>query len=171
MIILSIAGIALSIGGRQTFNVHTATGVHRSIFASPEPHWTGPSVEMRGDVWIMPHMGEIDFLTRAALSFMYIILTVPMIISFYFLARVLGNVAKGQIFTDQNAHYLLYYGLIQIAAAIAVPFVHLFIAFIANRFTASHIYLATGQDMLSGVIVNIAFLVAAYIIHYGVSQG
>lgn len=99
---------------------------------------------------------------------MYLTNIVPLIICFWFLSRVFNNVSKGRIFTDQNASYLLYYGLIQVAVAVLVPFIKIFISYLANQFTNSELSIATGQNLLNNLIPNIAFIVAAYIIHYGV---
>ena len=99
---------------------------------------------------------------------MYAINVIPVIIGFWFLSQVFRNVSKGRIFTEQNAHYLLYYGLIQIAVAVLVPFIKLFVAYLANLLAVSQIHIATGQDLPNQLFPNIAFIVAAYIIHYGV---
>ena len=56
---------------------------------------------------------QIDLKIQIGLSLMYAVNSVPMIIAFWFLSRVFSNIRKGQIFTEQNASYLLYYGLLQ----------------------------------------------------------
>jgi hypothetical protein len=99
---------------------------------------------------------------------MYAINAIPLIISFWLLSRVLNNVSKGHIFTVKNASYLLYYGLIHITVAVLIPFVKLLIVYLANQFTSNIIYITVGQNLLNNLIPSIAFIVAAYIIHYGV---
>ena len=93
---------------------------------------------------------------------------VPMILAYWFLSRVFTNVNKEQIFTDQNAAYILYYGLLQIFSALFVPFIKLLVCGLANQSAASRITISTGSDMLNRLFPGIAFLVAAYIIHYGI---
>ncbi|MCI8302283.1 MAG: hypothetical protein HFF68_05910, partial [Oscillospiraceae bacterium] len=66
------------------------------------------------------------------------------------------------------ASFLLYYGLLQFFGAVFVPFIKLLICWLASLASDGRITISTGQNMLSALIPGIAFLVAAYIIHYGV---
>jgi len=172
MMLFFVAGLVLSSIGRQTFILHSSTGTYDSAIYSEENHnWTsrGPTVSMNDEVRVIAYNGEkIDLITQIGLSTMYAVNVIPLIICFWFLSRVFNNVSKGRIFTDQNASYLLYYGLLQMAVAALVPFIKLFISYLANQFSSSEISIATGQNLLNNLIPNIAFIVAAYIIHYGV---
>jgi len=172
MMLFFVAGLVLSFIGRQTFILHSSTGTYDSAIYSEENHnWTsrGPTVSMNDEVRVIVYDGEkIDLITQIGLSTMYAVNVIPLIICFWFLSRVFNNVSKGRIFTDQNASYLLYYGLMQMAVAALVPFIKLFISYLANQFSSSEISIATGQNLLNNLIPNIAFIVAAYIIHYGV---
>ena len=172
MMLFFVAGLVLSFIGRQTFILHTSTGTYDSAIYSEENHnWTsrGLTVSMNDEVRVIAYDGEkIDLITQIGLSTMYTVNVIPLIICFWFLSRVFNNVSKGRIFTDQNASYLLYYGLMQMAVAALVPFIKLFISYLANQFSSSEISIATGQNLLNNLIPNIAFIVAAYIIHYGV---
>jgi len=172
MMLFFVAGLVLSFIGRQTFILHSSTGTYDSAIYSEENHnWTsrGPTVSMNDEVRVIAYDGEkIDLITQIGLSTMYAVNVIPLIICFWFLSRVFNNVSKGRIFTDQNASYLLYYGLMQMAVAALVPFIKLFISYLANQFSSSEISIATGQNLLNNLIPNIAFIVAAYIIHYGV---
>ena len=172
MMLFFVAGLVLSFIGRQTFILHSSTGTYDSAIYSEENHnWTsrGPTVSMNDEVRVIAYNGEkIDLITQIGLSAMYAVNVIPLIICFWFLSRVFNNVSKGRIFTDQNASYLLYYGLIQMAVAALVPFIKLFISYLANQFADSKLSVATGQNLLNNLIPNIAFIVAAYIIHYGV---
>jgi len=172
MMLFFVAGLVLSFIGRQTFILHTSTGTYDSAIYSEENHdWTsrGPTVSMNDEIRVIAYDGEkIDLITQIGLSAMYVTNIIPLIICFWFLSRVFNNVSKGRIFTDQNASYLLYYGLIQMAVAVLVPFIKIFISYLANQFTNSELSIATGQNLLNNLIPNIAFIVAAYIIHYGV---
>ncbi len=112
--------------------------------------------------------GQIELISIIAITFIYVLQIIPMIFAYFFLAKVFGNVASGKIFIKKNAHYLLTYGVIQIIVAVVMPFVKLLIVQIPNLLTSDIISLSTGQDMLNQLIPSFAFLVAAYIIHYGV---
>ena len=91
-----------------------------------------------------------------------------MIIAFWFLSRVFSNIRKGQIFTEQNASYLLYYGLLQFLTAVFVPYIKLLLCELTNLVSDGRMSISTGQAMFNMLIPSIAFIVAAYIIHYGV---
>ena len=93
---------------------------------------------------------------------------VPMIFATWFLSCVFTNVYKGRIFTEQNAKYLLYYGLLQFFTAICVPFLKLLICHLTNLVSRSQIIMSTGQNMFNTAVPSIAFLVAAYIILHGI---
>ena len=99
---------------------------------------------------------------------MYALQTVPMIFAYYFLSRVFSNIHKRQIFTQQNSLYLLYYGVLQFSVAVFVPFIKLLICKLINLVSESRISIATGQAVFQMLLPSIAFIVAAYIIHYGV---
>lgn len=167
-----VLGLILSFIGRQTFILHTSTGTYNSAIYSEDNHnftFRGLTVGMNDEVHVIAYDGEVvDIITQIGLSTMYAVNSIPLIICFWFLSRVFNNISKGRIFTDQNAYYLLYYGLIQMAVAVFVPFIKLFICFLANQFTNSRISIATGQNLLNELFTNIVFIVAAYIIHYGV---
>lgn len=165
--------LILSFMGRQTFRLHTSTGTYDdAIYAEEDHEWTsrGMVVHMSDDdvyVWANDD-DQIDLSIQIALSLMFAFSVVPLIFAFWFLSRVFTNISKGQIFTEQNALCLLYYGLIQFFAAILVPFIKLLIAHIVNLFADGRVSLSTGRGMLEGIIPSIAFIVAAYIIHYGI---
>ncbi len=162
----------LSFMGRQTFFLHAQTGTFdRAIFAEEnhDPDSRSMTVHMGDDIHVWTDDNdEIDLTIQIGLSVMYAIHTLPMILAFWFLSRVFSNIRKGQIFTEQNAAYLLYYGLIQFSWAVFVPFIKLFICWITNLVSASRISIATGQGTFNALIPGIGFIVAAYIIHYGV---
>ncbi|WP_310604152.1 DUF2975 domain-containing protein [Anaerosporobacter sp.] len=167
-----VVGLILSFMGRQTFILRTSTGFYENAIYSEEDHnWTsrGPTISMKDEIRVFAYDGEkIDLLTQIGLSTMYAVNMIPLILCFWFLSRVFNNISNGQIFTEQNASYLLYYGLLQMAVAVFVPFIKVFICYLTNQFTNSTISISTGQNLLNDLIPNIVFLVAAYIIHYGV---
>jgi len=173
VILFFAAGLVLSFMGRQTFILHTSTETYNFAIYAEESHnwtWRGPVISMNDNVRVTAYAndGKIDLITQIGLSAMYAVNVIPLIICYWFLSRVFNNVSKGRIFTDQNASYLLYYGLIQMAVAVLIPFIKLLISHLANQFTNSIISINTGQNLLTDVIPNTAFIIAAYIIHYGV---
>ncbi len=163
---------ALSFMGRQTFFLHAKTGSsERAIYAEENhnPHSRSMTVHMGDDIHVWTNNNDqIDLTIQIGLSLMYAVNTVPMIFAFWFLSRVFSNIRKGKIFTEQNAFYLLYYGLLQFLVAVFVPFIKLLICWLTNLVSDSRMSISTGQSMFSTLISSIAFIVAAYIIHYGV---
>ncbi len=164
--------LALSFMGRQTFFLHTKTGTfERAIYAEENhgPHSRGMTVNSGDDIRVWTNdKDQIDLAVQIGLSLMYAVSIVPMILAFWFLSRVFSNIQEGQIFTEQNAACLLYYGLIRFSAAVFVPFVKLLICWLTNLVADGRMSISTGQDMINMLIPSIAFIVAAYIIHYGV---
>lgn len=164
--------LVLSFMGRQTFFLHTSTGTYeRAIYAEENhtPHSRSMTVHMGDDIHIRTNdNNQIDLSTHLGLSFMYAVNVVPLILAFWLLSRVFSNINKEKIFTEQNASYLLYYGLLQLFVALFVPFLKLSICHVVNLLSGSQISMSTGQDMLNGIVPSIAFIVAAYIIHYGI---
>ncbi len=163
---------ALSFMGRQTFFLHTKTGgFERAIYAEEkhDPSFRAMTVHMGDDihVWTNDH-DQIDLTIQIGLSLMYAVNTLPMMLAFWFLSRVFSNIRKGQIFTEQNASFLLYYGLLQFSVAVFVPFMKLLICWLTNLVSDGRMSISTGQSLINTLIPSIAFMVAAYIIHYGV---
>lgn len=162
----------LSFMGRQTFFLHTRTGTYeRAIYAEEnhDSHSRGMTVHMGDDIHVWTNEDDqIDLSIHVALSLMYAVTAVPMILALWFLSRVFSNIQKGQIFTEENASCLLYYGLLQFSVAILVPFIKLLICWLVNSVTHDRMSVSTGQAMLQTAIPSIAFIVASYIIHYGV---
>lgn len=172
-ILFYILCLVLSFMGRQTFVLHTDTGIYeRAIYAEENhaPHSRSMTVHMGDDIHVWTNDNDqIDLTTHLGLSFMYAINVVPLILAFWFLSRVFSNITKGEIFTEPNAAYLLYYGLFQLFVAVIVPFLKLSICHFVNLISGSQMSISTGRDILNGMVPSIAFIVAAYIIHYGIS--
>lgn len=171
-ILILLLTLALSLMGRQTFYLHTSTASYSSAIYAEKNH--NPSsrsltVYTNDDihVWTDAH-DQIDPTIQIGISLMFAVSVVPLMFAFWFLSRVFVSVSNGQIFTEQNAACLLYYGLLQLSTALFAPFVKLLIAAFVNLICDGRIAVATGKDILSGIIPNVAFLVAAYIIHYGI---
>lgn len=167
-----IFATVLSLMGRQTFVLHTNTGSYGSAIYAEEDHdppSRGMTVHMSDSIHVWANdANQIDLPIHIGLSLMYAVTAVPLIVAFWFLARVFSNIGKGQIFVEQNASCLLYYGLLQVFAAVCVPFIKLLIAQLTNLVSTDRVSIGTGSDMFNRLIPSIAFIVAAYIIHYGV---
>ena len=167
-----IFSAVLSFMGRQTFILHTKTGSFDHAIYMEEDHdppsrYMTVSLNDSIHVWTNDN-DQIDLTVHIGLSLMYAVVTVPMIFAFLFLARVFSNIQKEQIFTDQNSRYLLYYGLLQLSASVFSPFIKLLLCWIVNQVSDCRIAISTGQNMFNSLVPSIAFIVAAYIIHYGV---
>ena len=162
----------LSFMGRQSFFLHTKTGTYeRAIYAEENhaAHSRSMTVFMGDDVHVWTNDNDqIDLTIQIGLSFMYAVHIVPMIFAYWFLSRVFSNINKGHIFTEKNSSYLLYYGMLQFSVAVFVPFIKLLICWLTNLISNGRMSISTGQAMFNMLIPSIAFIVAAYIIHYGV---
>ena len=162
----------LSFMGRQSFFLHTKTGTYERAIYAEENHaahsrsmtvFTGDDIH----VWTNDN-DQIDLTIQIGLSLMYAVHIVPMIFAYWFLSHVFSNINKGQIFTEKNSSYLLYYGMLQFSVAVFVPFIKLLICWLTNLISNGRMSISTGQAMFNMLIPSIAFIVAAYIIHYGV---
>lgn len=162
----------LSFMGRQSFFLHTKTGTYERAIYAEEKHaahsrsmtvFTGDDVH----VWTNDN-DQIDLTIQIGLSLMYAVHIVPMIFAYWFLSRVFSNINNGHIFTEKNSSYLLYYGILQFSVAVFVPFIKLLICWLTNLISNGRMSISTGQAMFNMLIPSIAFIVAAYIIHYGV---
>ena len=162
----------LSFMGRQSFFLHTKTGTYERAIYAEENHaahsrsmtvFTGDDIH----VWTNDN-DQIDLTIHIGLSLIYVVHIVPMIFAYWFLSHVFSNINKGEIFTKQNSSYLLYYGILQFSAAVIVPFIKLLICWLINLISNGRMSISTGQAMFNMLISSIAFIVAAYIIHYGV---
>ena len=162
----------LSFMGRQSFFLHTKTGTYERAIYAEENHaahsrsmtvFTGDDIH----VWTNDN-DQIDLTIQIGLSLMYAVHIVPMIFAYWFLSRVFSNINKGHIFTEKNSSYLLYYGMLQFSVAVFVPFIKLLICWLTNLISNGRMSISTGQTMFNMLIPSIAFIVAAYIIHYGV---
>ena len=162
----------LSFMGRQSFFLHTKTGTfERAIYAEEnhDAHSRSMTVFTGDDIHVWTNDNDqIDLTIHIGLSLIYVVHIVPMIFAYWFLSRVFSNINKGEFFTEQNSSYLLYYGILQFSAAVIVPFIKLLICWLINLISNGRMSISTGQAMFNMLISSIAFIVAAYIIHYGV---
>ena len=162
----------LSFLGRQTFTLHSKTGTYERAICAEEDHGRhsrSMTVYTGDDIHVWTNNGDqIELAVRIGLSVLYAVNTIPMILAFWLLSRVFSNVQSGRIFIEQNASFLLYYGLIQFFAAIFVPFIKLAVCGVVSRISDGGLSIGTGGNLFEQLFPSIAFLVAAYIIHYGV---
>ena len=165
--------LALSLIGRQTFILHTSAGTYDQAIYAEEDH-DPPSRSFTVSIADSIHVwaneeDQIDLTTQIGLVLVYAVHLIPLIFAYWFLSRVFSHVHQGQIFTEQNALCLFYYGLLQFFTALFVPFLKLFFCWLSNLVSDSRISLSVGSNILSALVPSIAFFVAAYIIHYGIS--
>jgi len=160
----------LSFMGRQSFFLHTKTGTYeRAIYAEENhaAHSRSMTVSMGDDIHVWTNDDDqIDLTIQIGLSLMYAVHIVPMIFAYWFLSRVFSNINKGEIFTEQNSSYLLYYGILQFSVAVFVPFIKLLICWLTNLVSNGRMSISTGQAMFNMLIPSIAFIVAAYIMDH-----
>lgn len=173
---VSIAFLALctvmSCMGRQDFFLHTSTELYEhAIFAEEDhdPHSRGMTVHMGDEIRVWTGDGDrLDPAVHVGLSLMYAVHTIPLMLAFWCLSRVFASIHRGEIFTDKNASCLLFYGLLQFFVAVFVPLLKMLISWVTTLVSDNRVTVSTGQDLFNTLIPSIAYIVAAYIIHYGV---
>ena len=172
VIFFHVLCLVLSLMGRQTFALHTSQGTYDwAIYAEEDHDPTSRvfTVSVNDDIFVWANEeDQIELTTHLALSLMFALGAVPLIFAYWFLSRVFSNISRGQIFTEQNARCLLDYGLMQMIVALPGPLLKQLVCFLANQIADSRISLHTGTEVLNTLIPSIAFLVAAYIIRYGI---
>lgn len=173
MIGLFAVMLVLSFMGRLQYKLSFGNENYpHAIYAEENHNFASRSLTISGSdslrIRTQSEEGKIELISYIALIVMYAANIIPLMFAYWFLSKVFSNVAKGEIFVEKNAHYLLYYGIIQAIVAVVVPFVKLLIVQIANTLVTDRISLSTGTNIINQLIPSIAFLVAAYIINYGV---
>lgn len=172
MIALCALVIVLSALGRQTFTLHTPTGTYEdAILAEAEHGRAGMrwfTVGTAGEIHLRAE-DEIDAAARVGITALAAIGILPMVFAFWHLARALSNIRAGRVFTEENARRIFYYGLLQLAAAIVAPALQLLTCRLVSAVSINELSFSTGQNALGGIVQGIAFLVAAYVIRYGVA--
>lgn len=173
VIVLFMLMLGLSFFGRLQYTLRVGDKTYeRAIYAEENHDFTTRSLTIinpdKFRIGASSNDGKINLITYITMVLMYAMTIIPLMFAYWFLSKVFGNVEKGEIFVEDNARYLLYYGVIQAAVAVVLPFVKLIIVLIANTIVVDRISLSTGMNMMNQLIPSIAFLVAAYIINYGV---
>ncbi|NBH19612.1 DUF2975 domain-containing protein [Clostridiaceae bacterium] len=167
-----VLGIIASFMGYQTFHLHTSNGTFEyTIYTlkNTNSHPSCMTVQMGDNIHVWANENApINLTIQIGLSLLYAVHTLPGIAAFWFLSRVFSNIQKGQIFTERNSSYLLYYGFLQFLSAVFIPFIKLLICWLTSLFAHSRISISTGRYTFHMLISSLAFIVAAYIIHYGV---
>lgn len=171
---LLTAILILSFMGRLEYSLTTTGENYPNAIYAEENHdfdTRALTISSQDDVYISTQSedGKIEPVTYISLVLMYSLAIIPTIFAYFFLSKIFGNIEKGEIFVKENAHYLLYFAIIRIAVAVVLPFIKLLIVQITNIFVTDIISISVGSNMLNDLIPNIAFLVAAYIINYGVN--
>ncbi|MCL2409269.1 MAG: DUF2975 domain-containing protein [Oscillospiraceae bacterium] len=151
---------------RQAFTFTLSGEYGQILLAYMSSPWV--SGILPSETWLIFTNGQFDIATRIGLFVMFAVGSIPQMIGFWVLGRVLGNVRKGSIFTDRNARYLLFFGLVRVLAVV-LPFILQLIVGIANSFSRfSEIQILMRARLFDNAVSGIAFIVAAYIIHYGI---
>lgn len=159
--------------GRQQFTLVTSTDVYEgAIYAERDQGWLSRSftVTASDSIRVTADSDDgVDLATHIGLTLMLAAQALTGMAGYWLLSRVFANIAQGRIFVEQNARGLLGYGLLQIYAVFLLPFVKLLICNLANLVSDSQIAAWSVQIGPDKLFPSIAFLVAAYIIHYGIA--
>ena len=159
--------------GRQQFTLVTSTDVYEgAIYAERDQGWLSHSftVTASDSIRVTADSDDgVDLATHIGLTLMFAAQALTGMAGYWLLSRVFANIAQGRIFVEQNARGLLGYGLLQIYAVFLPPFVKLLICNLANLVSDSQIAAWSVQIGPDKLFPSIAFLVAAYIIHYGIT--
>lgn len=159
--------------GRQQFTLVTSTDVYEgAIYAERDQGWLSHSftVTASDSIRVTANSDDgVDLATHIGLTLMFAAQALTGMAGYWLLSRVFANIAQGRIFVEQNARGLLGYGLLQIYAVFLLPFVKLLICNLANLVSDSQIAAWSVQIGPDKLFPSIAFLVAAYIIHYGIA--
>ena len=167
-----VVALVLACLGRQTFVLNTGSDYYENaIYAEADHEWSshGFTVSTADGFYVSANNeGEVDLTTHIGLTLMFAAQVLPAIAGFWLLSRVFANISQGTIFAESNARCLLGYGLLQLFIGFCLPFVKLLICALSNFVSASRIALSAGLGV-DKLFPGIAFLVAAYIIHYGIA--
>lgn len=159
--------------GRQTFTLRTSTDVYEEAIYAEEDHaWTsrGFTVDSGSDIRVTANSdGGVDLATHIGLTLMLAAQALPALAGCWLLSRVFANIAQGRIFVEQNARGLLGYGLLQVYASFVLPFVKILFSQLSNLVSGSKITAFSTYTGVDELFPGIVFLVAAYIIHYGIT--
>lgn len=159
--------------GRQQFTLVTSTDVYEgAIYAERDQGGLSHSftVTASDSIRVTADSDDgVDLATHIGLTLMFAAQALTGMAGYWLLSRVFANIAQGRIFVEQNARGLLGYGLLQIYAVFLLPFVKLLICNLANLVSDSQIAAWSVQIGPDKLFPSIAFLVAAYIIHYGIT--
>lgn len=165
--------LVLSVMGRQTFTLLMNGKEYENAYCAQESPRSGSrmwTVHSDDDITVNAgYGGSIGTGVSAALSLIFALELAPAIVSYWYLGRVFRNVSRGVIFTEKNAAGLLYYGLIQTFIALFVPFLKTTVQRVANRILDCSIYINPDVNIFDNFCFGVAFVVAAYIIHYGIA--
>lgn len=159
--------------GRQQFTLVTSTDVYEgAIYAERDQGWLSHSFTVTASDSIRVTAdsdGGVDLATHIGLTLMFAAQALTGMAGYWLLSRVFANIAQGRIFVEQNARGLLGYGLLQVYASFVLPFVKILFSQLSNLVSGSKITAFSTYTGVDELFPGIVFLVAAYIIHYGIT--
>lgn len=159
--------------GRQQFTLVTSTDVYEgAIYAERDQGWLshGFTVTASDSIRVTANSDDgVDLATHIGLTLMFAAQALTGMAGCWLLSRVFANIAQGRIFVEQNARGLLGYGLLQVYASFVLPFVKILFSQLSNLVSGSKITAFSTYTGVDELFPGIVFLVAAYIIHYGIT--
>ena len=159
--------------GRQQFTLVTSTDVYEgAIYAERDQGWLSHSftVTASDSIRVTADSDDgVDLATHIGLTLMFAAQALTGMAGYWLLSRVFANIAQGRIFVEQNARGLLGYGLLQVYASFVLPFVKILFSQLSNLVSGSKITAFSTYTGVDELFPGIVFLVAAYIIHYGIT--
>ena len=170
-ILLYLVFAVLSCMGRLTFILYTHDAVYENAIVAEEDHGaekTKLTVSLRDDIRVWADAkGEIGGACKGGLGVLFLVHTAPFLLALWLLSRVFGHIRDGEIFIQENASCLLWYGMLHLFAAVPAPLLKILICRIVTALSGNKMEITTGQDVFNLVFQSIAFIVAAYIIQCG----
>ena len=126
-----------------------------------------PNVSLSDQIYVIAQ-DEVSVITSIGLTVTYFTGVLPWALSYFFLARVFGNISRGQIFVEENSEALARCGIIGLLGAVICPFLKLLVIHIFNALSPDMISIATGNRMPGEILQSLVIIVAAYILHHGI---
>ncbi len=170
-----ISMVILSLMGRHTYHLHSHNSDYpNAIYAENNHEYSSRSLTVSINdnnirVYSISDTGKIELITYIGIVLTSVLTIIPMIFAFWFLAKLFSNVSRGNIFIQDNANYLLYYGIIHILLGVVIPLIKCLVISITDMISTDSISIHTGSQTPNLLITGITFIVASYIINCGIN--